>query len=410
MKRLMMLAVVGILLAPAGAWGITNQTQSCTPQPFGTLLGSNHGVDAHSDHNPPSPQPTRPACNGGSELSYECVEYVRDWGSAVAGFCLQPKTFAYQFWGATTTDDGQAMHDYANGSSTPPQYGDLLVYKSTLSGSGGAGHIAAIVAVNTSAGYVRVAEQNFENCIWPGDYSRQLTLSASGGYTIAGSDIYGWIRVGSGASTYQAQYLGQNESVTPWMAPNTSRTMWVDYRNDGTATWSSSVELRSLTGSDPCVLTNGCAYDPADWLTQQRITIANQSSVGPGGTARFQFQAKAASSTGSCVQWVAPWAPGGTCMQGWGGVNFTVRTAATPPNPFAAPVTPTTNNSNSFSFSWTASADGNSGLSGYYWHVNVGGETFTAATSVSAGAWATVQGTNPFYVRAVDIGGHNTSA
>lgn len=61
---------------------------------------------------------------------------------------------------------------------------------------GGTGHVAIVTEVTPT--HVRVAEQNFDNRVWPAgaNYSRQLraTLSDDGAYTV--NDTYlvlGWM-------------------------------------------------------------------------------------------------------------------------------------------------------------------------------------------------------------------------
>lgn len=73
-----------------------------------------------------------------------------------------------------------------------------------------------------------------------------------------------------------------------------------------------------------------------------------------------------------------------------------------PTTPTNVTATPPSNTINSFEFSWDASSDGYSGIAGYYWKINTGGESFTSSTSLPVGAYATHQDLNIFYVRAVD--------
>ncbi|MEK9137456.1 MAG: M23 family metallopeptidase, partial [Bacteroidota bacterium] len=183
---------------------------------------------------------------------------------------------------------------------------------------------------------------------------------------------------------YKATKTGQNTSVTPWLPAGGAYTLWVDYRNDGTVTWKNSgpvsggyVELRSVDGG--CNLYSSfCAYDAATWINRQGIGPALQASVPNGSTARFQFVARAANTSGSCVQWVAPWA-NGQCMDGWGGVNFTIQTDADAPTNNGPPVaSPATNTVNSFSFSWPAYSDPRSGVKEYHWNINSVGDTLRA--------------------------------
>ena len=280
-------------------------------------------------------------------------------------------------------------------------------------------HIAEMSDVGTTCVHLHweIREADHPNPT-VGDYWTCSVLRSSTSVANYYEDPEAFVASHGSYSDYRATKTGQSTSVTPWLPAGSAYTLWVDYRNDGATTWKNSgsvsggyVELRSVDGG--CSLYDSfCAYDAATWINRQGIGPALQASVPTGGTARFQFVARAANATGECVQWVAPWASG-QCMDGWGGVNFTIRTDATPPDPFTASVTPSTNNVNSYSFSWSASSDGNSGLKGYYWSVNGGGETFTTSTTLPTGAYATVQGTNTFNVRAVDnagAAGNSTSA
>jgi len=413
MKRLMMFLVTGILLVPVAAWAVVDGFD----YPIGKPNGSGYYVCQDF---------LEQVTNSCEHISWNGTHLGEDWnrgsGSDDCGddvFAAANGTIVYaqnnvSGWGRVLI----IRHTLPNGSEVETQYGHLASFTRT-SGSFTRGEKVGTIGDGGGLYPCHLHfELRFSNCSsWgapgPGYSSNHTGWTDPSDYIDAHRSV---------TPAFAASKTGQSESISPWMAANTTRTLWVDYKNVGTTTWENFggvtnpeyVELRSLTGSDPCVLTNGCAYDPT-WTNPQRIETfvtvpVGGSTVATNATARFQFIARAGSATGTCVQWVAPWVSGGTCMQGWGGVNFTIRTDATPPNPFAAYVSPSTSNTNSFAFSWDATADDDSGLLRYYWSVNGGGETPTTATSVPAGARATQQGTNTLTVRAVDNVGNSRSA
>jgi len=79
---------------------------------------------------------------------------------------------------------------YPNGSERPPSVDDLLVYGREYLGTG---YVAAITAVDEAGGTLRVAEQNFANAAWPGDYARELPLLKRGNrYWVLDAYLLGW--------------------------------------------------------------------------------------------------------------------------------------------------------------------------------------------------------------------------
>ncbi|HKQ58030.1 MAG TPA: CHAP domain-containing protein, partial [Candidatus Eisenbacteria bacterium] len=196
-------------------------------EPYGTLLGSNNGVDGFSNGSTSYISGEYNNVCGVNGIKWQCVEYVRRWWDSELGACMGGVPEAWMIWDNITsvTSNGSTVpvDRYANGSATAPQFGDLLVFTSAV--GGGSGHVAVIVEVNTSSGYVRVAEQNWNNTFWPGSYARQLPLSTGGGtYTINASNIYGWKRVrgtvtGSSRKTWLFDVDGSTEG---WTSTNVS--------------------------------------------------------------------------------------------------------------------------------------------------------------------------------------------
>lgn len=90
--------------------------------------------------------------------------------------------------------------------------------------------------------------------------------------------------------------------------------------------------------------------------------------------------------------------------------DFTFETLGAPSAPVNLEVTPATNTSNSFTFSWDAPADEGITVSGYFFVVNTtptaDNVQFTTDTTFGPYAAATQQGRNTFYVVAVDDSGN----
>lgn len=264
------------------------------------------------------------------------------------------------------------------------------------------GHVAWVEAVN-SDGTVNVAEYNFSPAC---GYGTRTHVTAT------------WY-----IHPYHSDYV--SNSNVGWVRPGQVLDLQAQYRNDAREYWINStdtsdrhsVELWSCDSKGDIV---DSWLVPVGWIagSRQRVTTfdgAANTRVNRTGLATFSFQAQVpvSATSGNVRVWFRP-VHGGLKMDEWGanggGLNYYVQVDADPPAPFTASVTPTTNAANAFSFSWTPSSDGLSGLKGYYWSVNGGPETFTTATSVPSGSYATIQGQNILNVRAEDNAGVSTSA
>lgn len=139
--------------------------------------------------------------NNYTGLKWQCIEYARRWlyQTNNLSFCLI--NFAYEIWTDIhycynpATKKQTAFLNHANGSSTVPRTGDLLVYAKTFLQTG---HVAVIVEINIEQKWLRLAEQNYHNKIWPAHYSRQIDLNIikknnqSIIYSLDDSHILGW--------------------------------------------------------------------------------------------------------------------------------------------------------------------------------------------------------------------------
>jgi surface antigen len=264
------------------------------------------------------------------------------------------------------------------------------------------GHVAWVEAVN-SDGSVNVAEYNFNTSCGYGTRSN--------------------VRADNYIHPYHSDYVSNNG--VGWVHPGQILDLQAQFKNDAHEYWINS-EDNSDRHNVELVSCNDVGDIVDSWFTQvgwiggshQRVTTYDGlagTKINRTGTATFSFQAQVPTSagTGNVRVWFRP-THGGLKMDEWGsnggGLNYYIQVDATQPNPFTVTPNPQTNNVNSFSFSWTASGDGVSGLQGYYWSVNGGAETFTSSLSVPAGAYATTTGNNTFTVRAQDNAGNSYTA
>ncbi|MBU1952593.1 DUF2341 domain-containing protein, partial [Patescibacteria group bacterium] len=99
----------------------------------------------------------------------------------------------------------------------------------------------------------------------------------------------------------------------------------------------------------------------------------------------------------------------GNMLDFYTSVNY-YYSANAPSEPQNLQVDPTENTANSFTFSWLEPASYSNPIAGYYYSINAipnaDNTTYTTATSIGPGPYATQQGANVFYVVAVDTAGN----
>ena len=176
-------------------------------------------------------------------------------------------------------------------------------------------------------------------------------------------------------------------------------------------------------GTDP-VNPSGILPDPAGFSNNNSFAFTwnNGTDTAGSGIAEYCYKTGEVGSTDTCI-------PGTTVsgVQAYqeGSNTFYVRSKDavgnlpdfyisvyyyysinSPSEPQGLSVTPTTNTDNSFAFDWYEPATYSNPIAGYYYSVNaipsVDNATWTTNTSLSAGPFATQQGTNIFYVVAKD--------
>ncbi len=182
--------------------------QGCVT-PFGQLLGSNRGVVAYSNCRSECIRPEYSFLNlktGAISLHqqdpkqaglhyvgviYQCVEYARRWWMTQWGVRFGSVDSAWEilylekgrFVGR---DEDFELNRFVNGQAhQPPAVGDLLVYAPDRArGNWLHGHVAVVVASQPQAGWLAVAEENYDNRPWPKgqDHARKLQLLQTGPY------------------------------------------------------------------------------------------------------------------------------------------------------------------------------------------------------------------------------------
>ncbi len=134
---------------------------------------------------------------------WQCVEFVRRWLYINKQYVFDDIPMAYDIFRLRSVKKLQdnsllPLHSFKNGSRRRPEPGCLLIF-SPIGEFSITGHVAIITEVEDE--YVRFADQNDDNRLWPKgqNFSRQLkaTLTEEGGYLLDGGlenvSILGWV-------------------------------------------------------------------------------------------------------------------------------------------------------------------------------------------------------------------------
>jgi len=205
-KFLLLLSVVGLVNVGFS----TSLPKSCSfdcVRPFGSVLGMNSNVIAYSNCNNDciSKVPATVIDNIYSGMSWQCVEYARRWLIVLKHLRFGDVDNAEQIWDldyVSNLSDDKKYKFIAkpNPSSEPPEVGDLIIYKISLPDFP-YGHVGVIVGVNTEAGYVDIAEQNYTNDLWmdPKKFARRIIMNHKHGkYHLLDKDYANLVKVSIG--------------------------------------------------------------------------------------------------------------------------------------------------------------------------------------------------------------------
>jgi len=197
---LLLASVQGVALAadssPDAIFPATCQTDCVSA--WGTVLGMAPGdVPAYSNCNADcvvfEPYEVNGVYTG---IKWQCVEFARRWLLQHKGAVYGDVDVAADIWDGidhlNRSSDGRAipLTTYPNGARQGPAVGDLLIYARAYLGTG---HVAVVTGVDLAARKLRVAEENYFNEKWPGDYAREIDLVVKDGrYWVLDAYLLGW--------------------------------------------------------------------------------------------------------------------------------------------------------------------------------------------------------------------------
>lgn len=194
----LLLIVVSCGVAADGVTLPQNCIESCVT-PYGELLGmSADGVQAYSNCQGKCVVFDPNKLNGTyTGIKWQCVEYARRWLIQNRGLTFGDVDVAADIWRLTelkrvNDQSDVALTKFENGAIQPLKAGDLLIYGREYLGTG---HTAIVLQVDRKHGIVRVAEQNFKNKRWSGQYARTIQfVRKEGRYWLLDAYILGWMR------------------------------------------------------------------------------------------------------------------------------------------------------------------------------------------------------------------------
>lgn len=198
-------AVALLLLCQVTAWAATTPPAGKLPAacragcvtPFGAVLGVVDGVPAYSNCSAKCVNPEPAKKNGVyTGIKWQCVEFARRWLLKHDGAVFGDVDIAADIWNKIdhlerVDHKGTiALQKHPNGSAQPPSVGDLLLYARAYLGTG---HVAVVTAVSLPAHEIEVAEENYRNRKYPGDYARKVTLiERDHRYWVLDPYVLGW--------------------------------------------------------------------------------------------------------------------------------------------------------------------------------------------------------------------------
>jgi len=192
-----------VLYSPIGFGKEQPLPAACTTHcdtPYGEVLGVGSGnVPAYSNCNSAcvvfSPNKKEGTYTG---IKWQCVEYARRWLLVNKGVVYGDVDIAADIWAldfVTRIKDQTKlkMSTYPNGSESPPEVGDLLIYAKAYLKTG---HVAVISKIDPKSHTIQVTEQNYNNTKWADGYARSIPfVERDNKFWLLDSYLLGWKRV-----------------------------------------------------------------------------------------------------------------------------------------------------------------------------------------------------------------------
>ena len=136
-------------------------------------------------------------------IKWQCVEFSRRFLILNYGITYESVDYAYDIfslkYGINVFDNSHVqIQTFRNGNINRPQLGDLLIWNKTDDVI--TGHVAVVLDVSDT--YVHLAEQNYDDYVWPEGqkYARSLACVVDNNnnfFIINDPSFLGWVRFGS---------------------------------------------------------------------------------------------------------------------------------------------------------------------------------------------------------------------
>ncbi|MFA4930386.1 MAG: hypothetical protein WC570_00765, partial [Patescibacteria group bacterium] len=114
---------------------------------------------------------------------------------------------------------------------------------------------------------------------------------------------------------YHASWHSQSTYLN--LSPEEITTVWVKFKNTGTATWYNSGDHPIRLGTSHALDRTSNFYKHT-WISANRTTNLKETEVKPGGYGTFEFYLKAPNENGVYQEYFQPVADGITWMEDWG--------------------------------------------------------------------------------------------
>ncbi|MGZ3710296.1 MAG: CHAP domain-containing protein [Bdellovibrionota bacterium] len=172
--------------------------QEACISPFGEKLGATkEGIESFSN--------CKPACvyenptfveKNFAGIQWQCVEFVRRWLMVNRGLTFESIDVAADLWNKIDhlvnfkTKANIPLSNHLNGSEKLPVAGDILVYGREFLNTG---HMAIVTGLDKKKKIIFVAEQNFSNKKWPGNFARAIPyVRHDKGFWLLDPFLIGW--------------------------------------------------------------------------------------------------------------------------------------------------------------------------------------------------------------------------
>lgn len=190
-----------LLMISTTAQAMPKQCQQDCKTPYGTELGmAANGVKAFSNCSAKcvifDPNKMDGVYTG---IKWQCVEYARRWLLKEYGKVYGDVDYAFDIWdkikdihSPKDREEKISLQNIENGKILSFKRGDLVIYSKAYMSTG---HVAVVVEMSDKTEkdpWIRVAEENYLNKKWPGQYAREIKLKKTAlGYSIEDKYVLG---------------------------------------------------------------------------------------------------------------------------------------------------------------------------------------------------------------------------